>query len=96
MPGVFSLGRVCCAEAKFPNLSLIDARSNPNHPAVQQVLAKRLILDDGIVFVDGETELYGGDVMRKLEHHALARHHSFLEAGGSLLLRLLGQKKMGF
>lgn len=81
---------------KMPDLELIDARTNFDHPAVRMVRAKGLVLDDGMAYVDGEDVVYGGDVMRKLDHHSLAGHYKLLKFGRAVLLRLLGRKKMGF
>lgn len=94
---------VCSRYAEFvklkrslPDLQLLDARENRDHEAVQTVIAAGYVLDEGMAFVDGHKIIYGDDVMRKLEHHAMARHYSLLKKGRSLLLRLLGRRKMGY
>ena len=51
----------------FPQLELVNAREDPNHPAVRQLKDRGLKIDDGMALVDGDEILHGSGAI-----HALA------------------------
>jgi predicted DCC family thiol-disulfide oxidoreductase YuxK len=52
---------------RFPDLQLLDARENRDHPAVRRLAARGLILDDGMALLDGDRVYHGAESI-----HALA------------------------
>ncbi|MGH6940007.1 DCC1-like thiol-disulfide oxidoreductase family protein, partial [Hypericibacter sp.] len=51
----------------FPNLQLLDARENRDHPAVRQLSARGLRVDDGMALLSGDRIYHGAESI-----HALA------------------------
>lgn len=51
----------------FPRLELINARADPDHPAIQQLKDRGLQIDDGMALVDGDSIYHGSESI-----HALA------------------------
>lgn len=93
---------------RFPDLELVNARDYPNHPAVETVRSKGLLIDDGMALVDGDQVHHGAEAI-----HALATDrgingrvfgslrrakalYPLLRAGRNLTLKLMGRSKLGF
>jgi predicted DCC family thiol-disulfide oxidoreductase YuxK len=51
----------------FPDLQLLDARENPDHPAVRKLAAQGLRVDDGMALLSGDRVYHGAQSI-----HALA------------------------
>lgn len=51
----------------FPDLQLLDARENRDHPAVRQLGARGLLVDDGMALLSGDEIYHGAESI-----HALA------------------------
>lgn len=91
----------------YPNLELVDARENPDHPAIAAVRAQGLLIDDGMALVDGKEVIHGADVMKRFSkgtaYYTLFKSsgraniaYSLLRQGRSLVLKMLRRDKLGY
>ena len=93
------------AKQRVPDLQMLDARGNRDHPAVQAVHAKGLVLDEGmaLVFADGRV-LHGPEVLPELaaprgflsSSKRANWAYPWLRGMRNTVLRVLGRKKIGF
>lgn len=97
---------------KFPEIELLDARQNRDHPAVIEIVKAGYVIDEGMVLVEGDNIHYGADAIYKLSeageswfskiNNLMFRSKSrsnmlypLMMRGRSLLLKILGIKKIG-
>jgi predicted DCC family thiol-disulfide oxidoreductase YuxK len=50
----------------FPDLQLLDARENRDHPAVHRLRAHGLLVDEGMALLNGEQIYHGAESIRAL------------------------------
>lgn len=89
---------------RLPDLELLDARAQPDHAAVREARAKGLIIDEGMLLIDGEMVLHGAEALAALSAPGsmiaspkmAQRVYPFMRSGRNLILRMLGRKKMGY
>jgi predicted DCC family thiol-disulfide oxidoreductase YuxK len=94
---------------RCPSLELVNAREEPDHPAVREVKAAGLKIDEGMALVEGGVIHHGADAMQVLASHggqlnsalfANTRRarvlYPILRAGRNLTLAILGRRKLGF
>ncbi len=97
----------------FPDIKLVNARTDKDHEAVQMMLRAGFVIDEGMALIENGTIMYGANAI-----HALARPSSSvfgrlnwwlfksqkrssflypaLTLGRSIVLKILGRKKIGY
>jgi len=94
---------------RCPSLELVNAREEPDHPAVREVRAAGLEIDEGMALVEDGVIRYGADAMEVLAQlggrlngalfgtpRRARALYPILRAGRNLVLRILGRTKLGF
>lgn len=94
---------------RFPDLTLVDLRAQPDHAASNLVRASGLKLDDGMALVSDDGAIHhGAEAIHRLAESGTVNGWLFgsrwrakvlypvLAAGRNATLKLLGRKKLGF
>ncbi|MEM6909837.1 MAG: DCC1-like thiol-disulfide oxidoreductase family protein [Pseudomonadota bacterium] len=92
------------AKQRYPNLQLLDAREQRDHPLLKRIASEGLVLDDGMVFELEGTLYHGADAVAMLarpgsllsSNPSAHRAYPFMRAGRNLALKLIGRSKLGY
>lgn len=94
---------------RWPSIELVNAREQPDHPAVAEVKSAGRRIDDGMALLSGGTIYHGADALQVLAEHGgglnrllfasqrrARMFYPVLRSGRNLTLALLGRRKLGF